>query len=349
MMILALLLAALAAPQSTTYPDGLYMELKTNKGLVALQLEYEKVPMTTANFVGLAEGAIQNKALPLGTPYFDGTVFHRVVAGHVIQAGRPKATETGPGYTFPNEIVSSLSHGKAGTLGVANGGPHTNASQFYITLGDRSYLDGNYTVFGHVVRGMDVVMSIVQGDVVETVKIVRVGRKAEAFKPDTAMFVRMADAARARVKEADERKTRTEAAQIAKQWPTAVASSKGAKFVVLREVTGQRVQPGQKIKVIYTGRYLNGGQFASSVDEGRPVPGAKAEAFDYEVGKTRTTPALDEAIENMKPGDRRIVIAQGALAYGTAGFFAKEVPGQKRFVISPNTTLVYEVEITAVQ
>jgi cyclophilin family peptidyl-prolyl cis-trans isomerase len=349
MLILAFLLAALAAPQTATYPDGLYMELNTNKGLIALQLEYEKVPMTTANFVGLAEGTIQNKALPLGTPYFDGTVFHRVVSGHVIQAGRPKATETGPGYTFPNEIVSSLSHGKAGMLGVANGGPHTNASQFYVTLGDRSYLDGNYTVFGHVVRGMDVVMSIVQGDVVESVKIVRVGKKANAFKPDTAMFTKMADAARAQVKEADERKARSETAQIAKRWPAAVTSPKGAKFVVLREVMGQRVQPGQKIKVVYTGRYLNGGQFSSSIDEGRPVPGQKAEAFDYEVGKTRITPALDEAIENMKPGDRRIVIAQGALAYGASGFYAKEVPGKKRFVISPNTTLVYEVEITARQ
>src|SRR6185295_13650838 len=170
-LFFASFLAALT-PQNS-YPDGLYAEVKTNKGVIVLQLEYEKTPMTVSNFVGLAEGTIENKALPLGTPFFDGTVFHRVVPGHVIQAGQAKATVTAPGYTFPNEIDSSLSHGKAGMLGMANGGPHTNSSQFYITLGDRSYLDGNYTVFGHVIRGMDVVMSIVQGDAVETVKIVR--------------------------------------------------------------------------------------------------------------------------------------------------------------------------------
>src|SRR5215831_9168763 len=192
--------------QQPTLPDGLYAELTTNKGAILLQLEFEKTPMSVANFVGLAEGTIENKALPLGTPFFDGTVFHRVVPGHVIQAGQAKAEVKAPGYTFPNEIDSSLSHGRAGMLGMANSGPHTNSSQFYITLGDRSYLDGNYTVFGHVVRGMDVVNSIVQGDAVETIRIVRVGKDAAAFKPTTASFQKMADAARARVKADDEKK-----------------------------------------------------------------------------------------------------------------------------------------------
>jgi cyclophilin family peptidyl-prolyl cis-trans isomerase len=330
-------------PQAS-YPDGLLAEVKTNKGLIVLQLEYEKTPMTVANFVGLAEGTIENKALPLGTPFFDGTVFHRVVPGHVIQAGQAKATVTAPGYTFPNEIDASLSHGRAGMLGMANGGPHTNSSQFYITLGDRSYLDGNYTVFGHVIRGLDVVNAIVQGDVVETIRIVRVGRAASSFKPDTASFLKMADAARVKVKADDEKKARNEEAQIAKQWPKAVPSPKGARIIVLREGAGEVPQNGSKLKVVYSGHYLNGDAFSSSADEGRPVPGSRTETFDYQVGTTKTTPALDEALSTMRMGERRIVIAQGALAYGTAGFYAKEKPGEKRFVISPNTTLVYEVE-----
>jgi peptidylprolyl isomerase len=344
---MAVLLIALLSLwlQQPSLPDGLYADLKTNKGSILLQLEYEKTPMSVANFVGLAEGTIDNKALPLGTPFFDGTVFHRVVPGHVIQAGQAKAEVKAPGYTFPNEIDPSLSHNRAGMLGMANGGPHTNSSQFYITLGDRSYLDGNYTVFGHVVRGMDVVNAIVQGDVVETVRIVRVGKAATAFKADTASFQKMADAARARVRQADEQKARDEAAQIQRQWPGTVASTKGAKYTVLHAGTGDAPQSGSTIKVTYTGHYLNGTAFSSSADEGRPVPGTQAETFDYEIGKTKTTPALDEAIAAMHLGERRLVIAQGALAYGTAGFYAKEEPGKKRFVISPNTTLVYEVEV----
>ncbi len=327
------------------YPDGLYAELKTTRGLIVLQLEFEKTPMTVASFVGLAEGTIDNKALPAGKPFFDGTVFHRVVPGHVIQAGRPVATESGPGYTFPNEIDSTLSHGRAGMLGMANGGPHTNASQFYITLGDRSYLDGNYTVFGHVVSGMDVVDAIVQGDAVQTVRIVRVGKAATAFKADTATFQKMAEAARLRVQQAEERKAHDESEQIARQWPAALVSPKGARYVVQHEGSGDVTAAGDKLKVIYTGHYLDGRSFSSSSDEGKPIPGSAAQPFDYEVGKSKTTPALDEALSFMRKGERRIVIAQGPLAYGTAGFYAAEKPGEKRFVISPNTTLVYEVEV----
>ena len=143
------------------YPDGLYAELHTNKGLIVLSLAYERTPMTVANFVGLAEGKIKNDVFPAGVPYFNGSKFHRVVPGHVIQAGAPNTEgDVQLGYMFPNEIYPELSHNHAGVLGVANGGPHTNGSQFYITLGDRSYLDGDYTVFGEVIEGLDVVNTI---------------------------------------------------------------------------------------------------------------------------------------------------------------------------------------------
>jgi cyclophilin family peptidyl-prolyl cis-trans isomerase len=338
------ILFALIAPVQASYPDGLYAEVRTNKGTIVLQLEFEKTPMTVANFVGLAEGTIDNKALPAGTPFYDGTVFHRVVPGHVIQAGQAKAAVTAPGYTFPNEIDPSLSHDHAGVLGMANGGPHTNSSQFYVTLGDRSYLDGNYTVFGHVIKGMDVVNAIVQGDAIETIRIVRVGAKAAAFRPDTVSFQKMVDAAKARVKAAEERRVRDEETQITREWPQVTPSPKGAKVIVLREGRGDLPQAGTKIKAVYSGRYLDGHSFSSSSDEGRPVPGAAKEPFEYEIGASRITPALDEALAGMRRGERRLVIAQGALAYGTAGFYAKERPGEKRFVISPNTTLIYEVE-----
>jgi len=171
------------------YPEGLYAELHTNKGLIVLSLAYEKTPMTVANFVGLAEGTLKNDALSEGVPYFDGSKFHRVVPGHVIQAGAPNTDgDNSLGYMFPNEIHPELSHNHAGILGMANGGPHTNGSQFYITLGDRSYLDGDYTVFGEVIEGMDVVFAIIQDDVIENIKIVRSGRIARQFSADTETF-----------------------------------------------------------------------------------------------------------------------------------------------------------------
>lgn len=340
--------------------DGLYAQLKTTKGVIVLQLEFEKTPMTVANFVGLAEGTIENKALPAGAPFFDGSLFHRVVPGHVIQAGMPKAEQRGPGYTIPNEIVPGLDHGRAGMLGMANSGPHTNSSQFYVTLGDRSYLDGNYTVFGHVVSGMDVVNAIEQGDAIEHVTINRAGAKARAFRADTVTFRQLVEEVTARVKAADERKAREEASLIKARWPTAAPMPTTAKpvpgasaapqappvlFVVLRQGEGDLVQAGARLKVLYKGQFLDGRLFCSSSDEGRPVSGQAAEVFEYEAGKTRVTPSLDAALLDMRKGERRIVIAQGRAAYGTSGFYGKEKPGEKRFVISPNTTLVYEVEV----
>jgi Xaa-Pro dipeptidase len=326
-------------------PDGLYAELRTNKGPIVLRLEYERAPMTVASFVGLAEGTIDNKALPPGAPFFDGTVFHRVVPGHVVQAGMAIAGASSPGYSFPNEIVPSLSHGRAGMLGMANAGPHTNSSQFYVTLGDRSYLDGNYTLFGEVQSGMDVVKAIVQGDWIDHVRIVRVGERAKAFRSDTATFKAMAADAEARVKAADEKKAHDEAAIIRKNWPRATTSPKGALFVVRKRGQGTPFPAGKTVVVRYTGRLLDGRPIASSADEGRPIPGTAAQPFDYVIGKTRINPALDEAIADMRAGERRTLIAQGQAGYGRSGFTAKEKPGEKRFVISPNTTLVYEVEI----
>jgi peptidylprolyl isomerase len=328
------------------YDKGLYAELNTNKGLIVLLLEFKKVPMTTTNFVGLAEGTIINSALSEGTPYYDGTVFHRVVPNHVIQAGAPGGTEkSGPGYAYPNEIHPKLSHNKAGVLGVANGGPHTNGSQFYITLSDRSYLDGDYTVFGHVTQGMDVVEKIVQGDIIESVKIVRIGRGAKNFHPDTESFNTLVESAKKRVKKEDEKKKQEEEKIIRKNWPQTVQAENGSKYIIVREGKEDKPGIGSKLKVIYTGQFLDGRTFSSSADQGKPASIKDAKQFEFEVGKSRVNPGLDAALMDMRKGEKRIVILPAHLAYGTGGFYARERKGEKRFVISPNTTLVYEVEL----
>ena len=162
--------------------EGIYAKIQTTKGLITIKLEYEKAPMTVANFVALAEGKMKNTAKPEGTPYFDGLKFHRVLADFMIQGGDPTGTGSGgPGYAFADEIHPDLKHTRAGTLSMANAGPATNGSQFFITHKDTPWLDGKHAVFGYVVSGQEVVNAIAQNDVMQTIRIERVGKAAKAW------------------------------------------------------------------------------------------------------------------------------------------------------------------------
>ena len=223
-----LLAGASAAQEQAKRPDGLYAEIQTSKGRIVARLEAELTPLTVANFVGLAEGTIANSAFDPGRPFYDGSIFHRVEAGHVIQTGIPQSDRArNPGYTFPNEIHAKLSHNHAGALNMANGGPNTNAAQFCIMLGDRSYLDGDFTVFGEVVEGLDVVMRIARGDVVESVRIARVGAKAQSFHPTTESFRALVKEAEQRIAEHAEKKRLAEQDWIARNYPKAAGPAGG--------------------------------------------------------------------------------------------------------------------------
>jgi peptidylprolyl isomerase len=345
-LILAIGISGALACRSK-YPRGLYAEVSTNKGLIVIRLEFEKTPMTVANFVGLAEGSIDNAALPPGAFYFNGSKWHRVVPGHVIQCGMPKDGKAeGPGYQFPNEIDPSLNHDKEGMVGMANSGPHTNGSQWYVTLADRSYLNGNYSVFGEVIQGMDVVKAIVQGDDVIGVKIVRIGRTAGQFRPTTASFKKMVAEAEARVaEETAERKAREEEA-VQAGWPKALADENGIRFVIERESAGKAPAAGATIKAVYSGKTLLGNlAFISTADAGKPYRGETPEPFEFEVGKTKINPGLDAALAEMKKSEKRTLIVPADRAYGRNGFYAKQRPNEKRFVIAPFSMLVYEIEL----
>lgn len=360
-LALASSLGALAAALAgaSPQPDGLYAQLHSAKGVILVRLEPDRAPLATTSFVGLAEGTIANDAFDPGVPYYDGTVFHRVVPGHVIQAGAPVSERAqGPGYVFANEIHGGLSHDHAGAFGVANAGPHTNGAQFYVTLGDRSYLDGDYIVFGEVVEGMDVVHAIVQGDVIEQVRIVRSGAAAEAFRADTASFQRLAAAAAERAARDDAARLAAFRDWVAERWPAAEGPEDGVRELVRQPPAAGAA--GSAVRFRYYGvavRYMghllghdgpdlveNG--FGSGPD-GVPGPFDPPASFGPDAEGSVAAPGLAQALSQMAPGERRVVIVPPDLAYGSRGHYAPERPGERRFVIPPNALLVYDVEAFA--
>jgi len=332
--------------------EGIFATLVTNKGEIILNLDYEHVPMTVANFIGLAEGKIKNDAFSENIPFFNGSIWHRVVSGHVIQAGMPnigKEMES-PGYEFPNEIFTGLSHNKAGMLGMANAGPNTNGSEFYITLGDRSYLDGNYTLFGHVIRGMETVFNIVQGDTIKSIQIKRVGKKANNFIVTSDSFFQMVKEAKTKLIADEDKRVKEEVEIIQKNWPDAVTTATGLKYNVNSEGSGSIPEKGAVLKVQYEGSFLlSGYKFYSTANEGKPDNTNSPEEFDYITGSTNINPGINEMISVMKPGEIRTVIIPSNMAYGMSAYYSKEIKGKKRFVISPNTTLIYKITVFGIK
>lgn len=336
-------------------PEGIYADFNTNKGRISVLLDYKRAPMTVANFIGLAEGTITNATYPTGIPFYRGSIWHRVVKGHVIQGGEPatvrdpaNADVNSTGYEIPNEI-SDLSHNKAGMIGMANSGPHTNTCEYYITLADRSYLDGNYTLFGEVVDGMDVVNKIVQGDTTLSITIVRAGWDAEKFIVNDEVFKKLTDTQWRKVNYDGEIRKLQEEKFIADNYAGLTSLTDGIRYKILSNGSGASPSDGDVLSLKYSGRLINGLSFVSSSDEGKPLPGTKPVVFSHTMGKEGLVKGLGIALQYMKAGETRLLVLSPEMAYGiNSGYYGKEIAGQKRFVISPGETLIIEVTLNKI-
>lgn len=317
--------------------DGVYAKFDTSKGEILLALEYEKCPLTVTNFVGLAEGKIKNNAKKPGEPFYNGLKFHRVISDFMIQGGDPEGSgRGGPGYRFADEFHPDLKHSGPGILSMANSGPATNGSQFFITHKATPWLDNRHSVFGHVVKGMDVVNKIAQNDIMKTITIMRVGEKAKAFIANDETFSNLKNSQAERKRKMEEerlnklkKEQEAQLAEINKKYPNSIATKSGLRYIVKRKPdSAEKPKRGTQVTAHYTGYLLNGKKFDSSIDRGQP--------FQFAVGAGRVIRGWDEAFLDMGKGEKRTLIIPPELAYGSRGAGG---------VIPPNATLIFEVEL----
>jgi len=343
--------------------DGLFARITTNRGDIIVRLEYQRAPLTVCNFAALAEGRMNAAS---GKHFYDGLIFHRVFSrangdvqqlakelniseeevrrladegrlgfeDFMIQGGCPLGNGMGgPGYRFPDEIVAELKHDRPGVLSMANAGPGTNGSQFFITLVPTPHLDGRHTVFGYVVQGQNIVNRIKQGDRIERVTIIRNGTAANAFRADQETFDRL----EGQVIAANESRIRTrrqaDINTINADFPDTLQTASGIRYLIQRQGSGDKPEIGRTVRVHYTGRLLSGMIFDDSNLRGRPL--------EFQVGTGRVIQGWDETILDMRSGEKRLVIIPPELAYGD-----NEVGNG---LIPANSFLIFEMELVGFQ
>jgi len=332
------LLAAVAFMTSQTHTDvsaqpaeGIFADIDTNHGKIVLSLEFEKCPLTVCSFVSLAEGTMETSRKG---PYYNGLVFHRIIKDFMIQGGCPQGTGTGgPGYKFRDEIDPTLKHTGKGILSMANSGPATNGSQFFITHKATPWLDGKHTVFGKVVDGMDIVDKIANLPIgaqdkpkdpvtMEKVTIRRVGDKAKAFKTGQAAFDALLSNVPPNPAEIEGKKHLEETAKKEGYQKT----KSGLVYKMIKEGDGKQPSEDSHVTVHYEGKLINGRVFDSSYKRGEPT------SFPL----NQVIPGWTEGVQLMKTGSTYEFHIPQNLAYGERGAGG---------VIPPFAALIFKVEL----
>ncbi len=321
--------------------DGLYANIQTTKGNLIVKFEDKKSPVTVANFVGLAEGKIDNKAKAKGVPFYDGTIFHRVIKDFMIQGGDPQGTGMGdPGYKFEDE-KNDLKHTGKGILSMANSGPNTNGSQFFITEVATPWLDGRHTIFGEVVKGtetIDAIAAVEKGAqdkpktdiVLEKVSIFSKGDEYKGYDAAKTFNegkgkIAANNKAMAEKAEADAKKA-LEALKAGMQ-----VTESGLYYKITKKTEGKAAKAGDNVQVHYAGKLTNGTEFDSSFKRNEPL--------EFPVGTGRVIKGWDEGILLLKEGETATLLIPPAMGYGERGAGG---------VIPPNAWLIFDVELVKV-
>jgi len=308
--------------------DGIYAKITTEKGEILIKLTHKETPGTVGNFVSLAEGKMENSAKPQGKPYYDGIKFHRVIPDFMIQGGDPNGTGAGgPGYNFEDEFHPELKHDTPGVLSMANAGPATNGSQFFITHVATPWLDGKHTVFGNVVEGQDVVDNVAQGDTMQKVEILRVGEEAEKWNAIEAFrtFTGEREKRIAKLKQQEEEEIKKISEGFDK-------TNSGLLYKRILQGEGKKAEKGKTVSVHYKGMLTDGTVFDSSYKRKEPI--------EFLLGRGQVIEGWDEGIQLLQVGDKARFVIPSHLAYGERGAGG---------VIPPRATLIFDVELMNVK
>ena len=304
--LLAIFLILLSTLSFANLDDGIYAHLMTNKGEIIVELAYDKTPLTVTNFIALAEGTKQSSK-GLGIPYYDGLTFHRVIDEFMIQGGDPNGDGTGgPGYMFADEFTD-LIHDRPGVLSMANSGPNTNGSQFFITHVPTPWLDGKHSVFGSVVEGMDVVNAIAQGDILESVKIVRIGGAANDFIANEDSFNSLISKANEAII-ADQKLRQIDfESYVTSNFPGAIKDDLGYFTAITKEGNGTFASIGQ-IVTVDIALSANSGEIMRP--PGSPIP--------FPLGTGEIISIIETNVQKMTIGEERTAIATYESVFGNA-------------------------------
>jgi len=322
--------------------DGIYANLKTSKGDILVKFNDKESPVTVANFVGLAEGKIENFVKTKGQPFYDGTIFHRVIKDFMIQGGDPQGNGMGgPGYKFHDE-KNDLKHLGKGILSMANSGPNTNGSQFFITEIATPWLDGIHTVFGKVVKGKETIdkISNVEKDssdrpttdvVLERVIVFTKGDNYKGYDAEKVF-----NEGKSKIAENNkvyiQKKEEEEKKYLENLKLDMVTTESGLMYKITKTTDGKSPVSGNNVSVHYTGKLANGHVFDSSLARNEPI--------EFSVGTGRVIKGWDEGILLLKEGEEATFLIPPNLAYGENGAGG---------VIPPNAWLIFEVKLVSVK
>ncbi len=330
---------------------GMYAKFETSKGIIICALEFEKTPMTVANFVGLAEGNFAAGDLSFNKPYYDGLKFHRVIKDFMIQGGDPEGTgRGGPGYKFPDEFDKTLTHSGPGILSMANSGPNTNGSQFFITHKATPWLDGKHTVFGHVISGQDIVDAIAQDDKMEKITILRVGEKAKAFdakavfEPLYASFYEeyvlypryMDSVSKISIEDYNAAFYEQVKASLPKKLARKAKQTESGMVYVIHKRGKKKtlITPGDTLEVHTTGTFMRGNEkFFSTYD-----PGAQTMKFQFQNPQRRMVKGYEEGLQLVGNEGSITLYLPYHLAYGSMG---------NRPTIKPYANIQFDIEVVS--